>query len=77
MPEVAVNEAVNEGPRRLTIVGGKDVRLDQLGRAEILARLMRAQTDLLILANDARLPAGDREKARLAAEIAGEVRVMK
>lgn len=58
------------------LVKPHQLRLTELDRAELLARLMRAQTDLLILANDPRLGVDDRDRLRLAASAAGEVRVM-
>lgn len=62
--------------RRLTMVPrSQQLRLSEIDRAELLARLMRAQTDLLILAGDNRVPKEDRDKLRLAADVAGEVRL--
>ena len=48
-------------------------RLSEIDRTMLLARLMRVQTDLLILAGDHQIPAAERDKLRLAATVAGEV----
>lgn len=51
----------------------KQLRMKELDRGILLARLMRAQTDLYILSHDVSIGAEERDKLRLAAEVAGEV----
>lgn len=57
----------------LRVVARGQLRLSEIDRTMLLARLMRVQTDLLILAGDTSIPADERDKLRLAATITGEV----
>ena len=57
----------------LRVVARGQLRLSEIDRTMILARLMRVQTDLLILAGDMSVPAEERDKLRLAATVVGEV----
>ena len=51
------------------------LRLTEIDYALLLARLMRIQTDLLVMAHDDQVPADARDKLRLAVEIVGEVQL--
>lgn len=49
------------------------IRLSEVDRALLVARLLRVTTDLLVLAGDVAVPKDERDKLRLAATVVGEV----